>query len=48
MMYIYGPHGRPRPKREIIQKLDALTATRNRLVKVRKIRTADAVTVSIK
>lgn len=30
------------PKREVIEQLDRLTATRSRLVKVRKIRTADA------
>jgi transposase len=33
------------PKREVIQKLDRLTATRSRLVKVRKIRTADAASI---
>lgn len=31
-----GPHGRPRPKREIIAQLDRLTALRERLVKTIK------------
>ncbi len=33
----YGPHGRPRPKREIITQLDRLTALRDRLVKTIKL-----------
>lgn len=33
----YGPHGRPRPKREIIVQLDRLTALRERLVKIIKL-----------
>jgi transposase len=32
----YGPHGRPRPKREIIAQIDRLTALRERLVKTIK------------
>jgi transposase len=32
----YGPHGRPRPKREIIIQIDRLTALRERLVKTIK------------
>jgi transposase len=34
------------PKRDVIQKLDRLTALRSRLIKARKIRTADADAVS--